>query len=95
MASEAARPYRLARWRYGLGASLVNLTPGRLLLLVLAYSLANPLLQHLYFAWSGQQDLLRGFLAMFIGDLLGTLIVIYGIKGLLPLAPRCFLRTGA
>jgi hypothetical protein len=94
----AAAPYAvysLARWRYGLAASLANLTPRRLLALVLAYSLASPLLHHLYFAWSGQQDLVNGFFAMFIGDLLGTLIVIYGIKGLLPLAPRCVLRTGA
>jgi len=80
--------YRLARWRYGLDASLANLTPRRLLALVLAYSVAGPLLQHVYFAWRGQDDLLRGFLAMFTGDLAGTLIVIYGIKGLLALSAR-------
>ena len=79
--------YRLACWRYGLKASLANLTPRRLLVLALAYSLASPLLQHLYFAWRGQADLLRGFEAMFIGDFTGTLIVIYGIKGLLALQP--------
>lgn len=86
----AAAPYavyRLARWRYGLGSSLANLTPRRLLVLVLAYSVASPLLHHLYFAWAGQPDLVRGFLAMFIGDLTGTLIVIYGLKLLLSLAP--------
>jgi len=77
--------YRLACWRYGLRASLANLTPGRLLVLVFAYSLASPLLHHLYFAWKGQGDLARGFLAMFIGDCTGTLAVIYGIKGLLGL----------
>jgi hypothetical protein len=79
--------YRLARWRYGLHASLANLTPRRLLVLVLAYSVASPLLFHLYFAWRGQADLLRGFTAMFIGDFTGTLIVIYGIKALLALQP--------
>lgn len=87
----AAAPYlvyRLARGLYGMQASLANLTPVRLLVLVLAYSLASPLLHHLYFAFMGQDRLLPGFVAMFIGDLTGTLIVIYGIKALLLLAAR-------
>lgn len=84
--------YRLACWRYGLRASLANLTPARLLVLVFAYSLASPLLHHLYFAWKGQGDLARGFLAMFIGDCTGTLLVIYGIKALLALQPRAIPR---
>jgi hypothetical protein len=85
--------YRLARWRFGLGASLARLTPARLLVLVVACSLVSPLLYHVYFAWTGQHELLRGFAAMFIGDLTGTLIVIYAIKALLSLAPR-LPRTG-
>jgi hypothetical protein len=87
----AVAPYLVylgARHAWGLHASLQNLSPARLLVLVLAYSIASPLLHHVYFAFNGQQDLLRGFLAMFIGDLTGTLIVIYTIKGLLSLAPR-------
>lgn len=80
--------YRLSRVLYGLQASLANLTPRRLMVLVLAYSLASPLLHHLYFAFTGQDGLLQGFVAMFIGDLTGTLVVIYGIKGLLSLAAR-------
>jgi hypothetical protein len=86
--------YRLARWRYGLHASLANLTPSRLLVLALAYALSSPLLHHVYFAWAGQHDLLRGFIAMFTGDFAGTLIVIYGLKGLLSLLPRPIPRTG-
>ena len=86
--------YRLARWQYGLQASLANLTSPRLLVLVFAYSLASPLLHHIYFAWAGQQDLARGFLAMFIGDLTGSLLVIYGIKALLGLIPRRIPQTG-
>lgn len=78
--------YRGARAFYGLDASLVNLTPRRLLVLALAYSIASPLLHHVYFALDGQDDLLRGFVAMFVGDLAGTLIVIYTIKALLSLA---------
>jgi hypothetical protein len=91
----AAAPYavyRIASWRYGLRASLANLTPGRLFVLVFAYSLASPLLHHVYFAWKGQGDLARGFLAMFIGDCTGTFLVIYGIKGLLALRPPAIPR---
>ena len=86
--------YRLARRCYGLQASLANLTSPRLLVLVFAYSLASPGLHHLYFAWAGQQDLARGFVAMFIGDLTGSLLVIYGIKGVLALIPRLIPQTG-
>lgn len=80
--------YRAASQFYGFQAGLRNLTPRRLLWLAILYSVASPLLHHLWFAWRGQTDLLRGFLAMFIGDLNGTLIVLYGIKGLLALAPQ-------
>ena len=79
--------YRGARSVYGFQSSLRNLTAGRLLVLALVYSVASPLLHHLWFALRGQEDLLQGFLAMFIGDLSGTLIVLYGIKGLLALLP--------
>lgn len=87
----AAAPYlvyRGARHFYGLEAGLRNLTPRRLLVLILAYSVANPLLHHLYFAIHGGDDLLRGFLVMFVGDLTGTVIVVYALKALLALAPR-------
>lgn len=87
----AAAPYlvyRGARHFYGLEPSLDNLTPRRLLVLILAYSVASPLMHHLYFALDGQDHLLRGFLAMFVGDLTGTLIVIYSLKALLALVPR-------
>jgi hypothetical protein len=74
--------YRWGRMRYGLGSSLANLTPGRLMVLIVAYSVASPLLHHVYFALRGQHDLVRGFVAMFIGDLTGTVIVLYAMKAL-------------
>ena len=80
--------YLVARHGYGLHASLRNLTPARLLALSLLYAVASPLLHHLWFAWNGQPDLLRGFAAMFVGDLAGTLVVLYGLKGILALMPR-------
>lgn len=79
--------YVFARWRWGLGASLAALTPLRLLVLALAYSVASPLLHHLWFALHGEHDLVRGFLAMFVGDLNGTLLVLYGAKLVLHLLP--------
>lgn len=79
--------YRGASHFYGFQGSLRHLTPGRLLVLALAYSIASPLLHHLWFALRGQHDLLRGFFVMFVGDLTGTLIVLYGLKGLLSLLP--------
>lgn len=80
--------YRGASRAWGLQASLRNLSPARLLLLALAYSIASPLLHHLWFAWKGQDNLLHGFIAMFAGDLAGTLVVLYAIKGLLALLPQ-------
>jgi hypothetical protein len=41
--------YRIACGAYGLQASLVNLTGERLMKLIFAYSIANPLLHHLWF----------------------------------------------
>ncbi|RYY48421.1 MAG: hypothetical protein EOO24_67460 [Comamonadaceae bacterium] len=80
--------FRFARNRYGLANSLASLTPQRLLVLSVAYALASPLLHHVWFALEGQGALLQGFTAMFVGDLLGTLIVLYGMKMVLSLVQR-------
>jgi hypothetical protein len=80
--------YRLARRLYGLHPSLTDLTPRRLLVLSVAYAVASPLLHHVLFALQGRDALLEGFVAMFVGDLAGTLIVIYTMKLSLSLAPR-------
>ncbi|MFL9910572.1 hypothetical protein [Paraburkholderia sp. RL17-337-BIB-A] len=81
--------YRLAQEIYGLRSSLTNLTAKRLLALVLAYSVASPLLHHIWFFLRGDtQDIVDRFFAMFVGDLLGTLIVIYTMKFLLSLLPK-------
>jgi len=73
--------YRLAREWYGLQASLANLTPNRLLILALAYSVANPLLHHIWFALRGNtHDIVERFFVMVAGDLAGALIVLYIAK---------------
>ncbi|WNC88880.1 hypothetical protein RI103_14420 [Paraburkholderia sp. FT54] len=80
--------YRLALERYNLRASLTNLTAKRLLVLALAYSIANPLLHHIWFFLQGDtQNIVTRFFAMFVGDLAGALIMLYAMKALLSLLP--------
>jgi hypothetical protein len=72
--------------RYGMRASLANLTPKRLLTQAFAYSIANPLLHHIWFFLEGDtQNIVQRFFVMFIGDLAGALIVLYAVKGILVL----------
>lgn len=66
--------------------SLADLTPLRLLVYAVAFSVASPLLHHIWFAVQGQTDLFQSFLAMAAGDLTGTLIVLYAAKLALVLA---------
>jgi hypothetical protein len=80
--------YRLALERYDLKASLTNLTPKRLLILAVAYSVANPLLHHVWFALQGNtQNIGESFVMMFVGDLTGALIMLYTMKGILAVLP--------
>lgn len=77
--------YRLALMR-GLSPSLEKLTPKTLGILILTYAITSPLLHQLWFSLRGfSPDSLSAFFAMFVGDLVGTLIVIYSIKLLLAL----------
>lgn len=81
--------YRLALERYDLKASLTNLTPKRLLILAVAYSVANPFLHHIWFALQGNtENIGESFIMMFVGDLTGALIMLYAMKGILALLPK-------
>lgn len=81
--------YLMARRSFGLRSSLANLTPLRLFLCVLAYALANTLLHHSLFILLGTRgELLPGLFIMFIGDLSGSLAVIYTMKYTLYLTRR-------
>jgi hypothetical protein len=85
----SAAPYLVYRWMVVSGGrtSLANLTPLRLLVYALAFSIASPLLHHIWFALRGDTgNLFRSFLVMAQGDLAGTLIVLYLAKGGLALA---------
>jgi hypothetical protein len=86
--------YLAAQARYGWQASLTNLTPQRLLYCALGCSLASPLLHHLWFSLHGDDNLLPGLFVMIVGDLLGTLMVLYLAKWLLSLLPAPQRRPG-
>jgi hypothetical protein len=87
----AAAPWianRVAQQVFSLRASLTNHSPARLLVCIVLYSIASPLLHHIWFAvHGGTPNLLRSFVVMFVGDLNGTLIVVYAMKALLSLLP--------
>lgn len=76
--------YLVARHVYGLRASLANLSPAKLLQCAVMFSIAGPLLHHLWFAYyEHKADLAASFVAMVTGDLSGTLIVLYAARWLL------------
>jgi hypothetical protein len=83
----SASPYLVylgVRRCFGLQATLANLTPLKLLACSLAFSLASPLLHHIWFAlYEGKTGLVNSFLVMATGDFFGTLTVLYAAKFLL------------
>jgi len=81
-----AAPYGVYLWarrHWAFGTYLLNLTPTRLLLLALACSIASPLLHHLWFVVRGDAYSWNGFIAMFVGDLVGCIVVLYAAKTML------------
>jgi len=81
--------YRLALERYDLRASLTNLTPKRLLVLAFVVATANSVLHHIWFALTGDtQNFVERFCMMFIGDLLGALIMLYAMTAAFSFLPK-------
>jgi hypothetical protein len=84
----SAAPYLVylgaQRW-LDLKGSLANLAAWQVLVCAVAYSLASPLLHHIWFAlYEGRGDLLHGFAAMAMGDLAGTVLVLFLTKWVMP-----------
>jgi len=70
----------------GLNSRLEGLKARHVLQFALTGALANTLLQNFYFYMSGMQpSLIEGMLPMLIGDLVGTLVVLYGVSAVLRL----------
>ncbi|QCP09167.1 hypothetical protein FCL38_00975 [Pseudoduganella umbonata] len=73
--------YRFTQRHWGLQETLANLTPRRLLLCALAFSIASPFLHHLWFSFAEpERQLLPSFIAMATGDFVGTVLVLYAAK---------------
>ena len=64
----------------GIGASLRGMSGQRLFCFALLFSVMSPAMHHAWFALMGDQDLWKGFVVMFTGDLAGTLIVLYSAR---------------
>jgi len=64
----------------GIGASLRGMSGQRLFCFALLFSVMSPAMHHAWFALMGGQDLWKGFVVMFTGDLAGTLIVLYSAR---------------
>ena len=76
-----------------LRADLTGLSPADLLRTTLIFSAISAALGQIWLAWNGlSPDALTGFIAMFTGNLVGALIVLYASKLVLSVSAR--LRGG-
>ena len=69
----------VALQRLGLQASLANLTSRMLWLLAVVFGLCSTALHQAFYAALGREP---AFVSMWIGDTLGCLLCLYGLKGL-------------
>jgi len=89
----SAAPYLVylgARRWLDLQGSLANLTAWQVLACAVAYSLASPFLHHIWFAlYEGRDNLLGSFAVMALGDLAGTVLLLFFTKWVMRLSmPR-------
>lgn len=86
--------YLVVERRYGLSTSLKNLSGLRLLTAAVLYAWAGSSLHHLWFWLSGDQHAsMKSWCVMFVGDLCGTLIVLYSFRLLIVLLSRAMDNT--
>jgi hypothetical protein len=58
-----------------------HLHPTQLMLLCLIFSITSPVLHQLWFSWNGSSThFAQDTLVMFIGDLVGTVLVLFGLR---------------
>ena len=89
----AGAPYLAYRisLHFGMPATLLQLNTARLLMLTIIFAATSSLTHQIWFVMRGRSDdLLTGFGAMFTGDLLGSLLLLYLIKILLATGRRLF-----
>ena len=58
-----------------------HLNPGQLLQLAVIFAVISPVMHQLWFVWTGlNTDFLQGTLVMIVGDLLGTLLILFTLR---------------
>lgn len=73
--------YLFAQHSLDLKKNLSNLTSKRLLLCAVIYALSNSTLHHAWFALDGwKSSLINSFGVMLLGDLIGSVVVLYTMK---------------
>lgn len=77
---------RTCKWWFNIPSTLQGLTGKQLLVFSIAGAVANSLFSSLYFHLTDTIDTLKSFLPMFVGDLLGTVIIFYLSKAILRFA---------
>jgi hypothetical protein len=77
---------RICKWWFNISSTLQGLTGKQLLVFSVVGALANALFSSLHFYVSSVSESFNDFAPMFVGDLLGTFIILYLVKGLLRLA---------
>lgn len=92
----AAAPYvaiALSRWLFDLQPTLQGLTPAALLKLSVVGAVTSVAMHStLFWSW-GQQHIAHSAVAMLVGDLSGTLIVLYVARALIGLGDRLLRRS--
>ncbi len=74
--------------RFKLDVNLRGLTAVTLIKVSLVFSALSPVLHQLWFSWRGRtEDFISSTAVMAVGDLVGTLLVMYSVKMLAQLVP--------
>jgi hypothetical protein len=76
---------RACMWRFNIPDTLQGLSSKQLLAFAITGALSNALLSNLYFYFTDRANSLKGVFPMFVGDMLGTLIIFYLIAQILRL----------
>ena len=76
---------RACKWWFNIPDTLQGLSSKQLLAFAITGALSNALLSNLYFYFTDRANSLKGFFPMFVGDMLGTIIIFYLIVKILQL----------
>jgi len=77
---------RVCKWWYNIPSTLQGLSGKQLLVFAVVGALANALFSSLHFYVSGLSESFNDFIPTFVGDLLGTIIILYLGQALIRLA---------